>query len=238
MGSGFHAQSVEPYSMAGKAGASGMAYGDFAGGMLDGIASAPGHLLVNGLNGNWREFGSSLVEMAGLAGGIRVARGLAPPGISGETVWLDSSLIRHSQKSVSYAKNGGYTLDDIARGFAENPLDPRLAIDAVRMRDGLLTSVDNSRPAVLNALGGGEIQTRVRAYADLLTPEQVRRFAVDINGIRSTPRTWGEAVDGRIRKQGGQFASFYPNGSLMTPKITGAPANSIWSRYNEYPWKR
>ncbi|MDB5842690.1 MAG: repeat protein, partial [Herminiimonas sp.] len=61
MGSGFHAQSVEPYSMAGKAGASGMAYGDFAGGMLDGIASAPGHLLVNGLNGNWREFGSNLV---------------------------------------------------------------------------------------------------------------------------------------------------------------------------------
>nr|WP_314623084.1 LysM peptidoglycan-binding domain-containing protein [uncultured Noviherbaspirillum sp.] len=155
-----------------------------------------------------------------------------------ETVWLDSSIIRQSQKSISYAKTGGYTLDDIARGFVENPADPRLSIDAVRMRDGLLTSVDNSRPAVLNATGGKQIQTRIRAFDELLTDKETFRFTVRVDNVERVPTTWGDAVEARIWKQGDQFMTYYPNGSLLVPKVTGAPVGSIWSQYNQYPWKR
>ena len=155
-----------------------------------------------------------------------------------ETVWLDSSGIRQSQKSISYAKSGGYTLDDIARGFAENPADSRLSIDAVRMKDGLLTSVDNSRPAVLNATGGGQIQVRVRAFDDPLMGSEIDRFTALRGGETRVTSTWGEAVDARIWKQGDQFMSLYPNGSPMIPKVTGAPTNSIWSQYDQFPWKR
>ena len=155
-----------------------------------------------------------------------------------EAVWLESSVIRHSQKSISYAKRGGYTLDDIARGYAENPTDPRLSIDAVRMRDGLLTSVDNSRPAVLNATGGGQIQTRIRAFDEPLTDKEIFRFTTRVDNVERVPTTWGDAVEARIWKQGDQFISYYPNGSPFVPKVTGAPVGSIWNRYNQFPWKR
>jgi hypothetical protein len=224
--------------VADNAGANGMSYGEFASGMIDGVVSAPGQLLVNGLNGNWREFGSDLVGMAGFASGLRGVRGLASIGVGDAAVWLDSSTIRQSQKSISYAKSGGYTLDDIARGYAENPLDPRLTVDAVRMRDGLLTSVDNSRPAVLNATGGGKIQTRIRAFDEPLTDKEIFRFTARVDNVERVPNTWGDAVDVRIWKQGEQFMSIYPNGSPFVPKVTGAPVGSIWSQYNQYPWKR
>jgi hypothetical protein len=153
-------------------------------------------------------------------------------------VWTSSLDIRQSQQSISYAKRGGYTLDDISRGFVENPNDPRLIIDTVRMPDGGLTSLDNSRPAVLNAQGGGQIQTRIRGYDEPLTESEVRRFRAERpDGEIRTPSTWGEAVDYRIWKQGDQFMTQYPNGTGLIPKITAAPPNSIWSQFNQYPWK-
>ncbi|MET4676403.1 MULTISPECIES: hemagglutinin repeat-containing protein [unclassified Luteibacter] len=155
-----------------------------------------------------------------------------------ESVWINSSTVRQSQNSVSYAKSGGYTLDDIYRGLVENPSDPRLTIDAVTMNDGILTSLDNSRPAALNANGSGRILVRVRDFDELLTPEQVDRFTVVRGGEVRTPTTWGEAIDARIWKQGDPFMTTYPNGSHEIPKITGAPADSIWSQFNQYPWKR
>lgn len=159
------------------------------------------------------------------------------------TSWVDSMEIRQSQQSISYAKkdafgNVKYTLDDIGRGFAENPGDARLSIDAVRMRDGGLTTLDNSRPAVLNAQGGGQIQVRIRGYDDPLTSAETERFTAYRGGVERAPSTWGEAVDYRIWKQGEQFSSQYPNGAGLVPKVTGAPANSSWSQYDQYPWKR
>jgi hypothetical protein len=237
-GLGFKAESINPYSLAGSAGASGISYREFFGGIIDGIAGAPGRLVVDGLNGNWNAFGSDLVGMAGFAGALGGLRGVAPFGARNGTVWLDSSSIRQSQQSISYMKKGGYTLDDIARGFAENPSDPRLTIDVVRMRDSLFTSVDNSRPAVLNAMGGGQIQTRIRAFDEPLTAKEIFRFTTRIGDVERVPNTWGAAAEARIWKQGDQFMSLYPNGSLLMPKVTGAPVGSIWSQYNQYPWKR
>ena len=160
-----------------------------------------------------------------------------------EPVWMHSSTIRQTQKSVSYAKrdelgNVKYTLDDIFRGFSENPSDPRLMIDAVKMRDGLLSSVDNSRPAVLNATGGGQIQVRVRAFDDSLTADEMRRFRVKSGDEVRTPSTWGEAAEARIWKQGDEFMRLYPQGAPVVPKISGAPEGSIWSQFSQFPWKR
>jgi hypothetical protein len=156
-----------------------------------------------------------------------------------EIVWLDSSEIRLAQKSISYLKRGGYTLDDIARGFVETPSDTRLMIDVVRMKDGLWTSVDTSRPSVLNVMGGGQIQSRLRGFGEPLGPGDIRRFTVERpNGDIRVPSTWGEAVETRIWKQGDQFSTLYPNGTLAIPKISGAPVGSVWSQFNQYQWKR
>lgn len=75
-GMGFKANPIRPYSAAGAAGASGMSYAEYVGGMIEGIAGAPARLVVDGLNWNWREFGSDLVGTAGFAGGVGGLRGL------------------------------------------------------------------------------------------------------------------------------------------------------------------
>jgi hypothetical protein len=107
------------------------------------------------------------------------------------------------------------------------------------MRDGGLASVDNSRPAVLNAMGGGRTQARLRDFDEPLSGGDIRRFTAERpNGEFRVPSTWGEAADFRIWKQGDKFIQLYPNGSPLVPKVTGAPANSIWSQYNKYPWQR
>lgn len=181
--------------------------------------------------------GAGIGKMAAAAGGITLRTAGDVAGRS--PLWLDSTVIRQSQQSISYAKKAGHTLDDIARGFAENPDHPDLIIDVVRMSDGGLTSLDNSRPAVLNARGGGQIQARVRGYNEpLMNQSDIDRFTAKRDGQIRVPSTWGDAVDYRIWKQGDQFMTQYPNGTSLVPKITGAPSDSIWSQFSDYPWKR
>jgi len=156
-----------------------------------------------------------------------------------DAVWLSSQEVRQSQQSVSYLKNrgAGYSMDDISRTFASNPGDPRLMIDVVRMPDGGLTSLDNTRIAVLNAQGGGQILGRVRAFDDPLIQAEIDRFTIRGSQPR-VPETWGDAVTFRIEKQGDQFRNLYPYGTTQIPKITGTPAGSVWSQYKQFPWQR
>jgi hypothetical protein len=184
---------------------------------------------------------SSLAPYASIRLG---ATGLADSVGGVGPVWMSSLDIRQSQKSISFQKfdkdgNPTHNLYDISRGFAENPSDPRLIIDVVRMRDGGLTSVDNSRPAVLNAQGGGQIQVRLRSIDEPLIQADIDRVTAKRSGgeIR-TPSTWGESIDYRIWSQGNQFMTRYPNGMGLVPKITNAPAGSIWSQFNQLPWGR
>jgi YD repeat-containing protein len=171
-----------------------------------------------------------------------IPNGTAVPN-SVKPQWVNVSEIRQTQKSISFAKrdelgNVTHNLDDISRGFSDNPLDDRLIVDAVRMRDGLLTSIDNSRPAVLNTTGGGQIQARIRSFDDGLSGSEIDRFTVQRKGEIRVPSTWGEAAEARIWKQGNKFENLYPNGSPLTPKITNAPEGSIWTEFNQYPWNR
>jgi hypothetical protein len=158
--------------------------------------------------------------------------------------WIPSSQIRVTQQSVSFAKRDElgsirYTLDDVASGFAKNPSDDRLVIDVVRMRDGGYASVDNSRPTVVNIGGGAEMRVRLQGADDLLTASQADRFTVYPRGGNPvSPTTWGQAAELRIGEQSRTFSTTYPFGMIGIPKVSGAPAGSIWSTYSKLPWSR
>ena len=73
-------------------------------------------------------------------------------------------------------------------------------IDVVKMPDGQLTTVDNTR--VLAARQAGiNVQARVHSYDESLPQEYVERFTTK----RGVPSTWGEAIELRIGKQNMSF---------------------------------
>jgi hypothetical protein len=87
-------------------------------------------------------------------------------------------------------------------------------IDVVRMPDGQLTSLDNTR--ILAAQRAGvNIQARVFDYSASLPNDldYVSRF-VGRNG--DVPKTYGEAVMNRISNQSSVFRNLYPSGSPYT----------------------
>ena len=116
-------------------------------------------------------------------------------------VELSPNSIRFSQSSVNGA-------DDLissmkAYGWKGDP------IDVVRMRDGGLTSIDNTR--VLAAHEAGiNVRATVRGYNDPLPSNLVERFTTK----KGVPSTWGEAIEFRIDKQKATYRNNNPNGSM------------------------
>lgn len=120
------------------------------------------------------------------------AKSLAPEGI------------RFSQSSV----NGAAEIEASMRanGWVGD------AIDVVRMRDGGLTSIDNTR--LLAAKRAGiDVQANVHGFDDPIASELAARF-VSRKGV--TPSTWGEAIMNRIGGQNSVYRSTYPFGSPFT----------------------
>ena len=92
-----------------------------------------------------------------------------------------------------------------ARGWEGTP------IDVVRLGDGKLTAIDNTR--VLAAHRAGiTVYVTVHAADDALPAELVGRFTTRAG----VPQNWGEAIRLRIRKQGAAFRKMYPNGAPIT----------------------
>ncbi|HMC04855.1 MAG TPA: RHS repeat-associated core domain-containing protein, partial [Actinomycetota bacterium] len=117
---------------------------------------------------------------------------------------LPPSSVRFSQTSV----NGVPEIADSMRanGWVGDP------IDVVRMPDGRLTTVDNTR--VLAAHQAGiNVQATVHGYDEALPGEFVPRFTTPKGG---TPSTWGDAVTNRIGKQNSLYRTTYPIGSPVT----------------------
>ncbi|MCE9992694.1 hypothetical protein LZ633_11905 [Enterobacter asburiae] len=113
---------------------------------------------------------------------------------------LDPSEIRFSQNSV----NGTAELVKSMKtnGWRGDP------IDVVRMADGKLTTIDNTR--VLAASRAGiKVAARIHNASDTLPPDLAGRFTTK----KGTPSTWGEAIDLRIGKQSAGYRNHYPNGS-------------------------
>lgn len=117
---------------------------------------------------------------------------------------LSPSSIRFSQSSVN-------NVDEIARNMRANGWvgDP---IDVVRMPDGSLATLDNTR--VLAAHQAGiDVQATVRAFDDPLTAEMAERFATPTGGV---PSTWGEAIANRIGNQNAGYRTAWSDGSPVT----------------------
>lgn len=128
--------------------------------------------------------------------------GLAPEACRPSS--FDPSEIRFSQRSVNGAA-------EIEAGMRENGWVGN-AIDVVRMPDGDLTTVDNTR--VLAASRAGiNVEALVHAF-DAPLPEAMAGRFTSPNGV--LPSTWGEAIVNRIEGQGAQFRSLHPSGSPIT----------------------
>lgn len=116
--------------------------------------------------------------------------------------------IRFSQNSV----NGSEEIIESMkrRGWQGDP------IDVVRMDDGELTTLDNTRVVAARA-AGIDVKANVHGYNDPL-PDQVtrRRFTTPKGGV---PQTWGQAVENRIGKQSSRFRKNNPRGSYNMDRI-------------------
>lgn len=108
-----------------------------------------------------------------------------------------------------------YTYDDLVRSMRTNGWkgDP---VDVVKMPDGKLTSMDNTRITAARE-AGINVQATIRNYSDPLTPEMQQ-----LRGWENY-ETWGEAITARIQKQGSKFSAPNPYGATQSPRITGKP---------------
>jgi hypothetical protein len=112
--------------------------------------------------------------------------------------------ILFSQKSVSdFSMNGKamITLDDLADQLFVS-FNEFGAIDIVANGDGTFTSVDNRRLLIAKRISQYDrnysIYVRVHKAADCLKDGEKRRFTIG----EFVPKTWGEAVRGRISQSG------------------------------------
>jgi hypothetical protein len=113
---------------------------------------------------------------------------------------LSPGGIRFSQTSVNDV--GEISADMAARGWKGQP------IDVVQARNGIMTTLDNTR-LLAASRAGISVRATVHQAQDLLPPWMVERFATP----KGVPTTWGDALRLRIRNQSASYRSTYPNGS-------------------------
>lgn len=118
------------------------------------------------------------------------------------TATINPNDIRFSQSSVNGASE---IIDSMkAKGWDGDP------IDVVRMPDGNLTTIDNTR--VLAARYAEiDVQANVHAFDEVLPQDLdlIERLTTP----KGVPRTWGDAVLLRIGKQNSGYRNTYPLGS-------------------------
>ena len=118
------------------------------------------------------------------------------------------SSIRFSQNTIN---NYNRALHAVKNGTA----DP---IDIVKMKDGMYTTLDNTRLlAARNS--GSELKANVHNYDDLIPKDVAERLASPSKkGV--LPKTWGEAIEMRTNSQTSEWRKAYGGtGSFVKPKI-------------------
>jgi hypothetical protein len=85
-------------------------------------------------------------------------------------------------------------------GWAGDP------IDVVRMSDGGLTTIDNTRVVAANQ-AGIDVQAMIRGFDDPLPQEFIDRFTTPKGGV---PSTCGDAILERIGAQNSLYRNTYP----------------------------
>jgi hypothetical protein len=136
------------------------------------------------------------IAAAGEAIGAIRSAGKSQPGIN-------TAEIRFSQSSVTGVAEIEASMR--ANGWQGPP------IDVVRMPDGKLTAIDNTR--VLAASRAGiDVQAVVHPFDEPLPTSQIERFTTK----KGVPETWGDAVKLRLGKQSAAYRGLYPFGSEVT----------------------
>ena len=133
---------------------------------------------------------------------------------------INPNEIRYSQETVSYLKNRfgkSYTFDEIVQSMKVEGWKG-VAIDIVKMPEGGLSTLDNTR--VLAAKKAGiDVLARVRRYNERLPQEMLTRFR-HLTVSDSFAETWGEALEYRIMKQKLDFMNKnFPVGTYENPTI-------------------
>jgi hypothetical protein len=168
--------------------------------------------------------GEMLGNMAlGASAGMSLGRMAAAPlrGASGvigdpDVSSFDPQDMRFSQKSVSYTKADPDAMDygEIVESMKKDGWVGK-PVDAVRMEDGQVTTIDNTRVTAARETGV-RVRARVHNFDEAIPPDQAARF-------KGNPDTWGDAVKSRIDGQGSRWSNENPNGSYTTPEVKGAP---------------
>lgn len=86
------------------------------------------------------------------------------------------------------------------------------AIDVVRMPDGALTTLDNTR-VLAGRYSNIDVQANIHDFSELLPNDMIERFTTTRGGV---PSTWGDAVLNRVGSQNSLFRNTYPYGSYLT----------------------
>jgi len=137
-------------------------------------------------------------ELRAASSEFKAASGQIRSGVS-----INPSEIRFSQSSVNGIE--GIVQNMKTNGWVGDP------IDVVRMSDGGLTAIDNTR--VLAASEAKiNVQATIHEYNEALPSNLVERFTTKAG----TPTTWGDAAELRIGKQKSGYRQKYPNGSNVT----------------------
>ena len=113
---------------------------------------------------------------------------------------VNSKNIRFSQSSVNDAKEIIESMTQ--KGWDGDP------IDVVRMTDGKLTTLDNTRLLAAKTVGI-DVQANIHLFDEILPEHLVPRFTT----AKGVPKTWGDAVKLRIGKQNKGYRERYPFGS-------------------------
>ncbi|MEV0638653.1 RHS repeat-associated core domain-containing protein [Streptomyces sp. NPDC050619] len=180
------------------------------GGILDELTKGPEPITLCTPDGSYCEKqvprGGTFVGGGELLGGgsqAGAAKGVPDQGGDG-SVALNPRTVRLSQNSV---KGAAEIIDSMrANGWAGSP------IDVVRMRDGGLTTIDNTR-VVASGHAGIDLRAVIHPFDEPLPDQmQIDRFTTP----KGVPSTWGDAVGLRIGKQAAAYRNRYPMGSPWT----------------------
>jgi hypothetical protein len=152
-------------------------------------------------------------------------------GVTKGVYLVDPAEIGFSQSSVSRVKtrfdtatgkSTRYSFDDIAESMKVNGWQGR-PLNVVRMSDGTLTSLDNTR--LLAARQAGiKVEINIHNFDAPISKDFSRAYTAE---GRLEPKTWGEAIKARISiqkhtyYQNRNFAERFNNGSVYDPYLIG-----------------
>jgi filamentous hemagglutinin len=145
--------------------------------------------------------GAGAAARVGVAEAAGSRAGLIPcPNGPNSVVTLEANAIRFSQSNVRAS------LPEITSSMKTNGWQGA-PIDVVRMADGSLTAIDNTRLAAAS-LSHTPVQAVIRGFEEVLPAS---RAGGNLQGA-----TWGQAILNRIRGQKPLWQRLYPNGSPLT----------------------